>query len=60
MIKIELDMDMPKTCYECPFGLLNYTKNSNFKIERRTFACILTGRTMTATKRSRFCPIRSE
>lgn len=43
----------PKTCYECPFGLVEYIKHG----ERNRFACCITDKDMTSTRRNKYCPI---
>lgn len=50
-------MEMPKNCYECPFGLLEYTSQCYGKTIRNKFACCITHKTKTSTKRNRFCPL---
>lgn len=50
-------MGMPKNCYECPFGLLEYTSQCYAKTIRNKFACCITHKTKTSTKRNRFCPL---
>lgn len=48
----------PKTCYECPFGMVEYIKNwGESKREIRRLACCITGRAMTSTRRNKHCPI---
>lgn len=60
MVTIELDIDIPKNCYECPLGMVKYMRGWRFDTEQSKFACALTGKNMTSTKRNRFCPMRGE
>ena len=53
------DIEMPKNCYECPFAMEYYStlwmyKSGKF---RKDFACVITHKTLTSTKRNRFCPL---
>lgn len=50
-------MEMPKNCYECPFGLLEYTSQYYSKTIRNKFACCITHKAKTSTRRNRFCPL---
>ena len=58
-MKSVLVIDMPPTCYECPFAMRKYrTLVTSNKYVENTFACVLTHKTITSTKRSRFCPLK--
>lgn len=52
-------MEMPKNCYDCPFAMQDYTTlfGNNFKQTKNSYACVLTHKTITSTKRNRFCPL---
>ena len=51
-------MEMPRTCYECPLALLRYeTLHSTSGQIKNDFSCVLTHKTITSTKRNRFCPL---
>lgn len=47
------NVKLPKTCYDCPFGLREYIKDG----ERHWFECCITDKDMTSTKRNIYCPI---
>lgn len=53
------NMELPKNCYDCPFAMQDYTTlfGNNFKQTRNSYACVLTHKTITSTKRNRFCPL---
>lgn len=58
-MKSVLVIDMPPTCYECPFAMWQYeTLATSNKHKKHLFACVLTHKTITSTKRSRFCPLK--
>ena len=53
------DMEMPENCYECPLAMEYYStlftaKRGKF---RNDYACVLTHKTITSTKRNRACPL---
>jgi hypothetical protein len=52
-----LDTEMPENCYECQFAA-NYFRPIH-KSGRKpcSFACVLTQKSLTSTKRNRFCPL---
>jgi len=52
-------MNMPKSCYDCPLAMQDYTTlfGNNFKQTRNSYACVLTHKVITSTKRNRFCPL---
>jgi len=51
-------MEMPKNCYDCPFAMRRYeTLFVKGKSIRRDYGCVFTHRTITSTKRNRFCPL---
>ena len=52
---IRIDMEMPKTCYECPFAMRSY---ATLYVIQGNYSCILTHETITSMKRNRFCPLR--
>lgn len=61
LVTIEMDSlkDFPKGCYECPFGIMGEVwKCQSNKWERFTYACFITGKVMTSTKRNRYCPLK--
>lgn len=51
------DMEMPKNCFECPFGLFHFKALSMFKCAEGDFSCVITHKALTSTKRNRFCPL---
>lgn len=54
-----LVIDMPSTCYDCPLAMRQYkTLATSNKYVKNTFACVLTHKNITSTKRSRFCPLK--
>lgn len=55
---IQIDMEMPKSCYDCPLAMLRYTTLfRNGKQATNQYACVITGKVITSTKRNRFCPL---
>lgn len=51
-------MEMPTNCYECPMAMVRYaTLQRNSGQIRNDFACVLTHKTITSTKRNRACPL---
>ena len=63
MIKIDMEMQipMPENCYQCKFGITGYVREHEsrwgWKMKQYSHQCILTGKSMTSTKRNRFCPL---
>lgn len=56
---IQIDIEMPKTCYDCPLAMMRY--NTLFRRGKQIsneFSCVLTHKAITSTKRNRFCPLR--
>lgn len=53
-------VEIPKNCYSCPLGFMRYEKGYRWGFEKREYACCITGKGMTSTKRNRFCPIVDE
>lgn len=52
-------MEMPENCYKCPFAMEYYStlymsKAGKF---RKDYCCVITHKTLTSTKRNRFCPL---
>lgn len=57
-MKAILTIDMPGTCYDCPLAMWQFeTLATSNKHEKHIFACVLTHKAITSTKRSRFCPL---
>ena len=56
-MKVILEGKLPQNCFECIFGAANYTRLQFASGERRTYACYITGKAMTSTKRNRYCPL---
>ena len=58
---IQINMEMPKTCYDCPFAMQSYVTlfGNGTKQIRNSYACVLTHKTITSTKRNRFCPLNT-
>jgi len=58
---IQIDMEMPKTCYDCPLAMQNYATlfGNGTKQIRNRCACVLTHKAITSTKRNRFCPLNT-
>ena len=52
-------MEMPTSCYDCPLAMQDYTTlfGKNFNRTRNSYACVLTHKAITSTKRNRFCPL---
>ena len=51
-------MEMPKDCCECPLSAWHYESfRSNGKYVVANSICVLTVKTITSTKRNRFCPL---
>ena len=52
-------MEMPKNCFECPFGMRNYIalRRVESKLVSNDWACVITHKAVTSTKRNRFCPL---
>jgi hypothetical protein len=52
-------MEMPTSCYDCPLAMQDYTTlfGKNFSRTRNSYACVLTHKAITSTKRNRFCPL---
>lgn len=52
-------MEMPTSCYDCPLAMQDYTTLFGKKLSRTTnsYACVLTHKSITSTKRNRFCPL---
>ncbi len=52
-------MEMPTSCYNCPLAMQDYTTlfGNNFNQTRNSYACVLTHKAITSTKRNRFCPL---
>lgn len=60
MIVVKTQMEeMPRDCYKCPFAMFEYWRfhDSEFKPVHGIFRCVATGKTITSTKRNRFCPL---
>lgn len=52
---IRIDMEMPKTCYECPFAMHSY---ETLYVTQGNNSCVLTHKAITGTKRNKSCPLR--
>ena len=50
-------IDMPENCYKCKFALARFDPLPTQKYKRHDFECVLTEKTLTATKRNRACPL---
>ena len=53
-------IDMPRNCFECKFGMYDYSGLAQDLAERKKlhkFECVITGKSVTSTKRNRFCPL---
>ena len=51
-------MEMPKSCYQCQFAMQQYrTVWHGFKRVENSYACVMTHKKITSTKRNRFCPL---
>lgn len=48
---------MPQTCYECPFAVAHITTLLTSSFGRGSYCCVLTHKTITSTRRNRFCPL---
>ena len=56
---IQIDIEMPKTCYDCPLAMMRYvTLFRRGKQISNEFSCVLTHKKVTSTKRNRFCPLK--
>lgn len=55
-------MEMPRTCYECPFAMEHYSTLWRYKNEkfRKDYSCVITHKAITSTKRNRFCPLEGK
>ena len=58
-MSILINMEMPENCYKCPFAMEYYStlymsKAGKF---RKDYCCVITHKTLTSTKRNRFCPL---
>ena len=53
------DMEMPTSCFDCPLAMQDYTTLFGNKLSRtrNSYACVLTHKAITSTKRNRFCPL---
>lgn len=52
-------VEIPENCYKCPFAMEYYStlymsKAGKF---RKDYCCVITHKTLTSTKRNRFCPL---
>ncbi len=60
-MKAVVTIDMPPTCFECPLAMWEYeTLLTSNKHRKNSFACVLTHKAITSTKRSRFCPLKED
>lgn len=58
MIVVKTQMEeMPKNCYQCPFAMLEYKKLSKGRFKTVSFGCAATDKTITSTRRNKFCPL---
>lgn len=57
---IQIEMEMPKNCYECPFAMHSYATlyGKGTKRIQGNYSCVLTHKAITTTKRNRFCPLK--
>lgn len=55
---IQIDIEMPKTCYDCPLAMQNYVTIFG-KEAKQINTCVLTHKVITSTKRNRFCPLKT-
>lgn len=51
------NMEVPSNCYECKFAYCRLDALANDDFSRYDFACSLTHKTLTSTKRNKACPI---
>lgn len=60
IIKTELDK-LPHDCYKCPYAqngkVWKYVAKYDMKFVDYRYACMITNKAMTSTKRNRFCPL---
>ena len=51
-------MEMPTSCYDCPLAMQYYVTlfGKTFKQTKNAYACVLTHKKITSTRRNRFCP----
>jgi len=58
-MSILINMEMPKSCYDCPLAMQDYTTlfGKTFNRTRNSYSCVLTHKKITSTKRNRFCPL---
>ena len=54
-------MAMPRSCYDCPLAMQDYTTlfGKNINRTRNSYSCVLTHKAITSTRRNRFCPLVS-
>ena len=58
-MKAKVIIDMPQTCYDCPFAMRQYeTFLVSQKRIKNSCACVLTHKTITSTRRNRYCPLK--
>ena len=50
-------MEMPENCYEGPFGMYDYVTLRRTAKANNKWKCVITGKSVTSTKRNRFCPL---
>lgn len=52
-------MEMPTNCYDCPLAMQYYVTlfGKTFKQTKNAYACVLTHKKITSTRRNRFCPL---
>ena len=57
---IQIDIEMPKTCYDCPLAMMRYfTLFRRGKQISNEFSCVLTHKKITSTKRNISCPLKA-
>ena len=53
------NMEMPTSCYDCPLAMQYYVTlfGKTFNQTKNDYACVLTHKKITSTRRNRFCPL---